>query len=137
MAGVVKSPNLPKQELYRRWGTRYKTTNNEMEMMAITEALGLIHGSIRDIRESDHEIISDSELAIKWIQGVDTVNADHLKSLFKISRHHLKSIDPVTVQFSHTPAHVGHPINEAVDKLARGKATKLKDNLRKLEGIDA
>lgn len=116
---------------HRASGGEKATTNNRMELM------GAINGVEAgfELNMPSFEIISDSSYVIRgsseWIHGwrrkqfVGVKNPDLWQKLNDLMIK-AKS-DGILLTWSWVRGHNGHPMNEAVDKLAHGAATRIQD----------
>lgn len=102
----------------------YKTTNNRMEIMAVLEALSQLQ------ERTEVKVYTDSQYTIdavtKWVYGwmkrdwktrndEDVKNKDLFQKLYALCRFH-------KVEFIKVKAHVGVPLNERCDVLAKAAA---------------
>ncbi|CAA6802956.1 MAG: Ribonuclease HI (EC [uncultured Campylobacterales bacterium] len=101
-------------------------TNNQMELLAVIEAL-------KTIKEPCNvEIYSDSTYVVKavneWLTGWVKKNFKNVKNI-DLWKQYLEVSKSHTIQANWVKAHNGHPENERCDTIARDVATKLKEGL--------
>ena len=133
-------------ELLRLTGGAQKTTNNQMELTAVKEALQHLEDGTRH----RVHIISDSEYMVNsftknWVNtwknkalkmndeliwrkktGEVVKNQDIMKAIDRLCQHH-------DVQFEHTRAHVGTKYNELCDQLAK----KMSEQMNRVRSFEA
>ena len=120
---LIKNMDTGGEEILR--GGEKKTTNNQMELMAILQALAEFVPCAEDPPKI--KIYSDSNYCVKgiseWLPGwvkcnfKDKKNVDMWKAYLKLS-------DGLDVKIEWVKAHNGHPENEMVDAIAREEASK-------------
>lgn len=152
--GVIKAAggyaavflDMQGNELLRLTGGDQKTTNNQMELTAVKEALQHLEDGTRH----KVHIISDSEYMVNsftknWVNiwknkalkindeviwrkksGEIVKNQDLLKAIDRLRQHH-------DVQFTHTRAHVGTKYNELCDQLAK----KMSEQMNRVKSFEA
>jgi ribonuclease HI len=101
-------------------GGRTYTTNNEMELMAIVEAMEAMKYSDKEVYVT---IFTDSKLAIGWITGDYKMKKPHIVDLVTYIRE-LASTKSIKMSFQHVKGHNGDPLNERVDYLASQAAER-------------
>ena len=110
--------------IYRGYDAEEDTTNNEMELYAVVEALEMIqkHGGINS---SSVLICSDSQWLIKCLTDLTWYCKSH-GSLFKRIRWFMKNFD---IRFKWVKAHARDSRNNAVDALAKATMLQLREDL--------
>lgn len=123
--------------IYSKSGSAYETTNQRMELTAITEAISYIEKARRPSEKiiiySDSAYIINcylQEWYIKWLsngwinaQGTSIANIDLWRNL-------IPYFDNFWYDFKKVPAHSGHYWNEKCDTLAQQSSQIIKDNWR-------
>jgi len=101
-------------------GAKKDTTNNEMEMMAILQAVRAVKA-----KGATLWIVTDSQNAIGWLSLGWKCNTPHI---IKIRNQILMAAEKnnLTLKFEKVKAHSGHFLNEYVNLLAQKAAEKEK-----------
>lgn len=90
------------------------TTNNEMELMAVREALNALRGTGHDVT-----IYTDSQLVHGYLMRSWKCKASHLNRLLgEICG--LRDLNGYKLEIVKVPGHSGEPLNERADALATG-----------------
>ena len=92
------------------------TTNNEMELVAVLEALKAIKRTGLSVA-----IFTDSQLVIGWLTGTHKVKADHIAELVA----QIKTIVEgkyLALDLFHVKGHSGNAGNERANRLAQNEA---------------
>lgn len=118
-------------------GSKYPTTNNEMELMAILKAIEFCIA--RKNEDALFTIYSDSAYALnsitKWLQGWKRNGWINSKKQPVKNREVFEQIDtllnfcPVLINFEKVKGHTGDYFNERADDLAVAESTSLKAQL--------
>lgn len=107
-------------------GQEPHTTNNRMELRAVTEGLKLLK------EPCDVKVVSDSSYVIKaineWLAGWIKKDFKKVKNP-DLWREYLEISAPHNITGVWVRGHNGHPENERCDQLAREAAENAKSNL--------
>lgn len=126
-----------KNELKTLCGHDSQTTNNQMELCAVVNALDkILHIKSKNV---EYEIYSDSAYVINgigsWLeswkkQAWKNTKGDPVKNaeLWQKCDKLLDTISRrrITVRFTKVKGHAGNPLNEYADKVAKSEAEKAK-----------
>lgn len=116
-------------------GAKQSTTNNEMELMAILEALKAL--KVDSAPDHSYHIYTDSKYAIqcmdswvhRWMKnGWKTSNKEPVKNKELIQELY-KYVQLYKPTFHWVKGHANHPINNRVDELAVKAKEALRDEL--------
>jgi ribonuclease HI len=92
------------------------TTNNEMELMAVLEALRAIKHTGLSVA-----IYADSQLVIGWLTGAYKVKADHIAELVRAIKT-MAEAKFLAIDWFHVKGHSGNAGNERANRLAQNEA---------------
>ncbi len=92
-------------------GGRTHTTNNEMELVAIMEAIEALK------TPCNITLYTDSMLAINWLTGRNKTRKAHIVDLVTYIKN-LVNANEHFLRLLHVNGHSGNPMNERVDLLA-------------------
>lgn len=96
------------------------TTNNEMEMQAVLEALGATPDN------SQVTIVTDSKMVVGWLAQGWKVKSNPKIADLKAAIRTLRDAKGLTVGIKRTKGHANNPHNNRVDALARQAAERAK-----------
>ena len=115
-AAVLTSPMGARGNYKEIAGHVAYTTNNEMELMAVLEALKTLKRTGLSVA-----IFTDSQLVIGWLTGEYKVKADHIAELVA----QIKTVAEakfLAIDWFHVKGHSGNTNNERANKLAQNEA---------------
>ncbi len=104
-------------------GHKPHTTNNEMELTAVLEALKIIKLTGLSVA-----IYTDSQLVIGWLTGAYKVKADHIAELVRAIKT-LAEAKFLAIDWFHVKGHSGNAGNARADQLAQAAAAQAKAQL--------
>jgi len=114
---AVLTSSLGSRNNYREIsGFRPSATNNEMELVAVLEALKAIKRTGLSVA-----IYTDSQLVIGWLTGEYKVKADHIAELVRAIKT-MAEAKFLAIDWFHVKGHNGCTNNTRADQLARNKA---------------
>lgn len=122
-------------EKFAKSGSAINVTNNQMELMAVIEALRDIRDKFSNITATDKILItSDSKYAIsgstEWRSGWERRGWKNSKGQPVANRQMWERlyslIDDLNVRWKWVKGHAGHPQNETCDMMATAEVNKLK-----------
>lgn len=96
------------------------TTNNEMELVAVLEALRAIKHTGLSVA-----IYTDSQLVIGWLTGAYKVKADHIAELVRAIKT-MAEAKFLAIDWFHVKGHSGNAGNERANRLAQVQARRAK-----------
>ena len=113
---------------YKEWekvlsGRQENTTNNQMELKAVIEALKILKEPCEVLLYSDSKYVCE---------GINSWIANWIKKSFKniknpeLWQEYLRVSAPHHIQAHWIKGHAGHPQNERCDKIAKEEANRLK-----------
>lgn len=139
---------ITREETHEYSGGIEKTTNNQMELLAVVKALSYIDESLRDqliaYGDSVIEVYSDSSYVVntltkgwlkKWLRnGFKTskggnVSNVHLWKKLLVEIHRLTHAGGVSIEFTKVKGHSGDVNNEKADRLAKAQVVRVKNKI--------
>lgn len=105
--------NNSSHEVIKSQGAAKHTTNNQMELVAMSEALK----KLTLLNETDRMVViySDSEWAVKCLRGEQRCTNKNITHYLDLVRAFAENFSTLYV---HVPSHAGLPHNEEANRLA-------------------
>lgn len=113
---------------YKEWekvlsGRQENTTNNQMELKAVIEALKILKEPCEVLLYSDSKYVCEG--INSWIANWIKKNFKNIKNP-ELWQEYLRVSAPHHIQAHWIKGHAGHPQNERCDKIAKEEANRLK-----------
>lgn len=122
-AAVLTSPLGARGNYKEIAGRKPHTTNNEMELMAVLEALKALKCTGLSVA-----IYTDSQLVVGWLSGEYRAREPHIAQLVAQIKTVVES-KYLALDLFHVKAHSGNAGNERANRLAQAAAAQAKAQL--------